>query len=1030
MHKSNIWRALRYSPFRARIKNCGTNPATACSNTRELTLCRSGTQIFTTDIVRTSRAIERQVIRRGRSAYSLIGIRTATPKISLSTFSGPTQSQRLRESLIQRLERRYKRHRGRESPEPQSTLIRSQVVGFERLHKGPGLRIGDFNEYLIVHESHRSLAEQKKKREETVGKLLNRTKQLGSAFTRNRGFRRPLQGFDKMRSWVQFLTTPTADTPGTALLLHFDKKRYLIGNISEGTQRACVQRKAGLSRVEDIFLTGTIDWHSTGGILGMILTLADVIGTQQATLEANEKNKEKKGDKNASKSEGPRKLRLHGSKNLTHLLATSRRFIFRKGMPVEVNEIREDLSRDSSSSNIPPTWTDENIRVWAMPISPTSASAVQKQRKRTFDDTIKSDTSSDALLTINNPETPEEREEREDQLRKGVVAHMFNSDWRLDALVPRKLENVRLPATIFVRNDEGKIEKYTGPLPGVGEAVPDIEVLVRNPWPGASIEALPPTQPSPCVVSYIFKNHPQRGKFKPQEALRLGVQKGKAFSSLAAGHNVTTSAGQTITPEMVLEPGKEGGGLAVVELPDTTYIEPTLARPEWKSKEVMEGVGAIVWICGEGVAKDRELQRFISTNGLENIISSPDTCPNMLALESPAAAAIRLNLIDPPRFPRPGHSNEPRQPVKLPGTVARVGKQIDLEPVFNVIDDHAIGFLDTEKVVQEMPTDVLELAAEAHKKIEDPAYLAQLAEKQSDIPSLDAEITTLGTGSALPSKYRNVSATLLRVPGYGNYLFDCGENTLGQLKRVFGAELPGILLDLKAIWISHLHADHHLGTAAVIRAWHEVTREDQKAWTNRLMVASDEGMLKWLDEYSNVEDYGYARVDALSMEKANNLQEIFSPKQTLQYGLLSIRACYVSHCHGALAVVFDFPNGFRVAYSGDCRPSQEFARIGHGATLLIHEATFDDELQGDAIAKKHSTTSEALDIGKRMGARRILLTHFSQRYQKIPVMDKSNGQDQVAIVAFDYMQCRIGDFAKLSEFRPALSKLYEEKEED
>ena len=50
----------------------------------------------------------------------------------------------------------------------------------------------------------------------------------------------------------------------------------------------------------------------------------------------------------------------------------------------------------------------------------------------------------------------------------------------------------------------------------------------------------------------------------------------------------------------------------------------------------------------------------------------------------------------------------------------------------------------------------------------------------------------------------------------------------------------------------------------------------------------------------------------------------------------------------------------------------------------MHEATFDDDLRREAVAKKHSTTSEAIGIGVAMGARRVMLTHFSQRYQKIP----------------------------------------------
>ncbi len=104
-------------------------------------------------------------------------------------------------------------------------------------------------------------------------------------------------------------------------------------------------------------------------------------------------------------------------------------------------------------------------------------------------------------------------------------------------------------------------------------------------------------------------------------------------------------------------------------------------------------------------------------------------------------------------------------------------------------------------------------------------------------------------------------------------------------------------------------------------------------------------------------------------------------------GLSNLVCCLVSHCYGAMAVSLTFPNGFKVSYSGDCRPSKAFAKIGRDSTVLIHEATFDDELQGDADAKKHSTTSEAIGVAVAMRAKRLLLTHFSQRYQKIPIME-------------------------------------------
>lgn len=103
-------------------------------------------------------------------------------------------------------------------------------------------------------------------------------------------------------------------------------------------------------------------------------------------------------------------------------------------------------------------------------------------------------------------------------------------------------------------------------------------------------------------------------------------------------------------------------------------------------------------------------------------------------------------------------------------------------------------------------------------------------------------------------------------------------------------------------------------------------------------------------------------------------------------GISDLQSCFVKHCDEAQAVSLTFPTGFKFSYSGDCRPSKIFSQIGKNSTVLLHEATFDDEMGDDARIKKHSTTSEAIGVGVAMGARRILLTHFSQRYQKLPIM--------------------------------------------
>jgi ribonuclease BN (tRNA processing enzyme) len=43
-------------------------------------------------------------------------------------------------------------------------------------------------------------------------------------------------------------------------------------------------------------------------------------------------------------------------------------------------------------------------------------------------------------------------------------------------------------------------------------------------------------------------------------------------------------------------------------------------------------------------------------------------------------------------------------------------------------------------------------------------------------------------------------------------ILDCGEGSLSQLVRLHGvARAQQILRDLKAVYVSHQHADHHLG---------------------------------------------------------------------------------------------------------------------------------------------------------------------------------------------------------------------------
>lgn len=79
--------------------------------------------------------------------------------------------------------------------------------------------------------------------------------------------------------------------------------------------------------------------------------------------------------------------------------------------------------------------------------------------------------------------------------------------------------------------------------------------------------------------------------------------------------------------------------------------------------------------------------------------------------------------------------------------------------------------------------------------------------------------------------------------------------------------------------------------------------------------------------------------------------------------------------------------------------------------MLIHEATLEDELVEEAKSKLHSTTSQAIEVGQRMGAKFTLLTHFSQRYAKLPRLNASFTKD--VGIAFDNMQVRMNSVKPL-----------------
>lgn len=126
----------------------------------------------------------------------------------------------------------------------------------------------------------------------------------------------------------------------------------------------------------------------------------------------------------------------------------------------------------------------------------------------------------------------------------------------------------------------------------------------------------------------------------------------------------------------------------------------------------------------------------------------------------------------------------------------------------------------------------------------------------------------------------------------------------------------------------------------------------------------------------------------------------------------------VEHCPQSYGVSIVFaPNANReavikVVYSGDTRPCPDLVELGQNATILIHEATFEDVMQEDAIAKCHCTISEAIQSGIDMSSHITLLTHFSQRYTTLPDLPVellSKYQYSNILPSFDFMSVAYSD---------------------
>lgn len=159
-------------------------------------------------------------------------------------------------------------------------------------------------------------------------------------------------------------------------------------------------------------------------------------------------------------------------------------------------------------------------------------------------------------------------------------------------------------------------------------------------------------------------------------------------------------------------------------------------------------------------------------------------------------------------------------------------------------------------------------------------------------------------------------------------------------------------------------------------------------------------------------------------------------QERLYLGIDSMITCPVKHYRKSYAMSMTVPylddgkhKQFKLAYSGDTGLCDAFAKIGRNADLLIHEATYQSELDELAKAKNHSTVGMALQQARKMYAKYTILTHFSSRYCISPYIGPNDLTGQNFGIAFDFMEVEPNDLPRLNGLIDKYQQAFPEAEQ-
>jgi ribonuclease Z len=455
------------------------------------------------------------------------------------------------------------------------------------------------------------------------------------------------------------------------------------------------------------------------------------------------------------------------------------------------------------------------------------------------------------------------------------------------------------------------------------------------------------------------------GKFLIQKAKELQIPAGPLYRQLQDGNTITLSDGRVIEPSQVIGPSTRGDRLLFVECRCDEDID---MLPSCKDYDFVVHFTPL-----DILMQEKYLSKFDPSQ--RSIVF-----PENGRITFPSVSTLYSNIVT-------------LSPALFKPLVHFDTKMDEIPKGFT----HADGGLDYIFCPVEK------------KKFVIPKYEVSIpfSDPPQELPEFTSfKVTFTGTGSMYPSKYRNVPGILIHTKA-GYVVLDAGEGFVGQLRRRFGkANVDTILKNIILIFISHNHGDHVFGVYQLLQERAQLVDTDVP-----LMCPEPVGNhMKALQEFS--------RFGSLRFEYQQN-------DMRLTVGCTLCEPIPVIHSKNSQGCVLTINGGYRIAYSGDRCVLDDFGAQVGGCDLMIHESTFCDDLVSSAAEKRHCTMGQAIQTAEQAGAKYVILTHFSQRYPKLPVFE---GNTNVAF-AFDYLSFRFEDMKDLCEVCPKIFRMIQELEE-